>query len=219
MYQAIKEGITLLDSIELEQFGFYPRVDGHSQQVYIPHGFSPGVSVVSWKDNRLTAQPTLTSVGRCYSVGGMSRNTLCACDQERDTVNLVRVTNDTVTRKLRKREEVRDKRPVKTAVLGDSILVRYGACSLVVYENGVTSLGTMVTWPVGLQSVDSMSSDGVSSFLVCDRESNAVFVLDVMGRLCQKIKIDTRSKVRDCTVANGKLWVGCDNGIIVVMSP
>ncbi len=72
----------------------------------------------------------------------------------------------------------------RTAVLGDSVLVWYEGRNLAVYENGVSSPGTMVTTTTGLQPVWGMSSDGISRFLVCDR-NNAVFILDVRGKLCE----------------------------------
>ncbi len=152
-------------------------------------------------------------------MGVMSRHTLCVCDMDSRSVSVVRVTDDTVTARLSKPEEVRDEGPDNTAVLGDSVLVEYGGYNLVVYENGVPSPGTMVTWPAGLQSVLGMSSDGVSRFLVCDVDSKAVWTLDVSGKLCDKINVDTDSRVQDCTVVDGKLWVGCWNGDIIVLSP
>ena len=219
MYQVSVPGLTLLDTVTVEDSSWYPRVDGHSQQVYIPHGlYSRGVSLVSWEDNRLTPQPTLKCVDECNSVGVMSPHTLCACDRDSRSVSVISVTDDTVTARLSKPEEVRDKEPWRTAVLGDSVLVRYEGDNLVVYENGVSSPGTMVTWPAGLQSVWGMSSDGVSRFLVCGGDSKAVWTLDVSGKLCDKINVDTDSVV-DCTVMDGKLWVGCYNGDIVIMSP
>ena len=102
-------------------------------------------------------------------------------------------------------------------MLGSTILVWYWE-SLVIYENGVSSPGTMVTWPAGLQLVPGMSSDGVSRFLVCDSRSKAVFILDTKGKLCDKITL-TKSMVCDCTVGDGKLLVGRQTGDIVVMSP
>ena len=218
MYQVTGQGLALLDTMALEE-GLLPRVDGHSQQVCIPGGLLfPGVSVVRWEDNRLTTPRTLECVGKCYSVGVISPQTLGVCDSDSRSVSVVSVTDDRVTATLRKPEVVEDETPDDTAVLGDSVLVRYGS-SMVVYENGVSSTGTMVPTPMGLQSVYSMSSDGVSRFLVCDEESNTVFVLDVKGKLCDKINIDTDSRVEDCKIVDGKLWVGCYNGDIVVLSP
>ncbi len=219
MYQVSGQGLTLLDTATVKSGARLPRVDGHSQQVYVPRYPSRGVSVVSWEDNRLTPQATLECVGECHSVGVMSPHTLCACDGGSESVNVVSVTDDTVTARLSKPEEVRDKEPYKTAVLGDSVLVAYQDDNLVVYDNGVSSPGTMVTWPAGLRSLAmyGMSSDGVSRFLVC--EEKAVFTLDVNGRLCDKINIDTDSQAWDCTVVDGKLLVGCYNGDIVVLSP
>ncbi len=144
---------------------------------------------------------------------------VCVCDWDSGSVSVVSATDDSVTATLSEPEQVRDKTPWRTAVLGDSVLVTYGGRNLVVYENGVPSPGTMVTWPAGLQSVEGVSSDSVSRFLVCHRNNNAVWTLDVTGKLCDKINIDTDSEVRDCTVVDGKLWVGCWHGDIVVLSP
>ncbi len=218
MYQVSGQGLKLLDTVSLEG-GWYPSVDGHSQQVYIPRGrYSRGVTVISWEDNRLTTQPTLECVGMCYSVAVMSPHTLCVCDWTSDSVSVVSVRDDIVTARLSKPERVRDMQPRRTAVLGNSVLVQYHDDKLVVYENGVSNPGTMVTWPAGLRSESGMSSDGVFRFLVCDDVRNAVFTLDASGKLCDKINIDTESVVWDCTVVDGKLWVGCLNGDIVVMS-
>ena len=221
MYQVTGEGLTLLDTVRVEN-GWYPRADGHSQQVYIPRGDSNGVSVVSWEGPKLTRQRTLRCVGECQSVGVMSPHRLYACDLSSGSVSVVRVTDDTVRDKLRKHWKLRDKKPSITAVLGNRILViyqLYGHSKLVVYENGLSNHGTLVSWPAGLQSVCGISSDGVSRFLVCDGVSKAVFILDMRGKLCDKIYIDTDSVVWDCTAEDGKLWVGCHNGDIVVMSP
>ncbi len=141
------------------------------------------------------------------------------CDYDSRSVSVVSVTDDTVTARLSKPDEVRDEKPEKIAVLGDSVLVLYGRDNLVVYENGVSSSGTMVTWPGWLGHVCGMSSDGVSRFLFCERSSNAVFTLDVSRNLCEKIKIPTDRPVRDCTMVDGKLWVGRWHGDILVMSP
>ncbi len=217
VYRVNEEELQLLDTVALVGDYGCPRVDGYTQQVYIPCRWKKSVSVVSWDDSGLMLQPKLTCVGRCHSVGVMSPKTICACDQIRGSVSVVNVTDDTVIAALMKPNEVRDKIPHATAVLGNTILVLYGDNKLVVYENGVSSSGTMVTWPAGLQDVRSMSSDGASKFLVCDRSSKAVWTLNVSGKLCDKIKIG--SGVLDCTVGDGKLWVGCDNGDILVMSP
>ncbi len=218
MYEVTGQGLTLLDTMRTRKILSCPCVDGHTQQVYVPGGLYQGVLIFSWEDNRLTTPTTLTCVGICFSVGVLSPHTLCACDWHSGNVKVVRVTNDTVTATLMKPAEVADTKPLATAVLGSSFLVWYGERNLVVYENGVSSPGTMVAWPAGLQSV-SMSSDGVSRFLICDHTSKAVFILDVNGKLCDNVNINTTSKPKECGVGDGKLWVGCENGDIVVMSP
>ncbi len=219
MYEVTGEGLTLLDTVETGEIFACPSVDGYTKQVYTPGGFYQKVLVFMWEDIGLVTHSTLKCLGKCHSVGVLSPHTLCACDSSSGSVKVVRVTDDTVTDTLRKPAEVADKKPVYTAVLGSSILVWYEPYNLVLYENGVASPGTMVAWPAGMKSVNSMSSDGVSRFLVCDCQSKAVFILDENGKLCDKVNINTTSMVWDCTVGDGKLWVGCANGDIVVMSP
>ncbi len=225
MYQDAGQELTLLDTVTVKEGVegvWHPRVDGHNQRVYIPGGQFRGVSVFSWKENRLKTQRILTCVGMCLGLGVISRHTLCACDEDRGSVSVVNVTNDTVTASLQTPEEVTVKVPRQTAVLGDTILVWYGYENLVIYENGQSSPGTMVTWPAGLESLHGicLSSDCVSRFLVWEHKSNVVFTLDVKGKLCDKLDINNDNKqVWDCTLGGGKLWVGCHNGDIIVMSP
>ena len=210
---------TFEEHTELETMGHccYPRADDYTQQIYIPIGYEGGVLVVSWKDNSLTIQRILKCVGVCWSVAVLSPHELCACDQTKGHVIVVRVTDDSVTGKLEKPAQVEGAGPVAIAVLKSTILVRYGA-HLVVYENGVSSPGTMVTFPKVLSPLSGMSSDGVSTFFFCNHGKN-VSILDAKGKLCDNIDIDTDSRVFDCTVGDGKLWVGCTNGEILVMSP
>ncbi len=42
-----------------------------------------------------------------------------------------------------------------------------------------------------------MSTDGASRFLVCDSVSKAIFILDVRGKLCGKINVDTDGVIWD----------------------
>ncbi len=216
MYQVTGQGLTLLDTVGVKKFSIYPRVDSRSQQVYMACNGSPGVSVVSWEGNRLTRERVLECVGVCYSVGVMSPDTLCACDRNSRSVSVVRATDDTVTATLRKPGEVMFEKPGFAAVLGDSVLVLYGGPQLVLYENGVSSPGTMLEWPEGLLEFRSMSSDGASKFFVC--ESEAVFILDVKRMLCNVVNINNDHAI-DCTVVDETLWVGCVDGDVVIMSP
>ncbi len=219
MYRVTGQEITLLETVSLGKLSGFPRVDDHTQQLYVPCGEDRGVSVVSWEDNRFTEVRSLTCVGKCYGVGVLGPQLLCVCDQDSRNVRIVRATDDTVTETLRKPTEVRDRKPYDAAVLGKAILVAYLYGTFVLYENGVSSPGTVVTLPEQLEYVRSISSDGVSRFLLCDDISKAVLILDVSGKLCDKINIDTDNEVWDCTVGDGKLWVACYNGDIVVMSP
>ncbi len=218
MYRVTEDGLTLLDTVDLGvDTCTNPRVDGHIQQVYIPRGATDGVSVVSWDDNRLTPESKLTCVGECHSVAVMSPNTLCACDSDSGSVSVVSVTNDIVTATVQKPTEVDDEIPYRIAACGNTILVLYGF-TLVVYDNALSSPGTRITAPAGLQLTDDISSDGVSRFLVSDWNNKAVFILDMSGKLCDRINIDSVDGIWDCTVGSGKLWVGCRNGDIIVSS-
>ncbi len=219
MYQVTEQGLTLLDTVDLGvDTCTSPLVDGNTQRVYIPVIDPYGVSVVSWDDTRLTKQSTLECVGECWSVGVISPHTLCACDETSNRVSVVNVTDNTVTATLSKPAEVIDETPHRIAVAGNAILVLYGI-KLVVYKDGISSPGTMVTPPAGLNPVNCISSDGVSRFLVSNLKSKAVFILDMSGELCEKINIDTDDVVWDCTMGDGKLWVGYYTGEVNVMSP
>ncbi len=221
MYGFTGQGLTLLDTVGVEN-GRYPRVDVHRHQVYIPRVYSRGVTVVSWKGTTLTSQRTLKSVGECPSIAVLSPHRLYACDFSCGSVSVVRVADDTVESKLMKPWKSRDKKPRLAAVLGNRILVIYqlfGLNKFVLYDHGVDSPGTMDYWPAALQSVRGISSDGVSRFLICDDVSKAIFTLDVRGKLCDKINIDTDSRVWDCAFGDGNLWVGCHSGDILILSP
>ena len=216
-YRVDGDGLTLLDTADLQGNVWEPRVDRSTQRLYIPHSIAGGVSVVSAGD-KLVRQAPITCVGRCLSVGVLSPDTLCVCDIDSECVSIVSVKN-TVTGKLNKPAMVRDKQPKFIAVLGNAILTYYGDHDLILYENGVSSRGSVVPWPTGLQSPRGIFSDSVSRFLVCGGSEHSIFILDVSGKLCDKINIDTDSRVEDCTVGGGKLWVGCRNGDIIAMSP
>ncbi len=218
MYQVTGQGLSLMSTIRVKEGTEYPRVDGHRQKVYIPRGSmgNDGVSVASWVDHQLRPERTLECVGLCLCVALISPETLCACDTDDNSVSVVSVTNDTVTFNMKNPKWLTINTPARMAVLGDNILVWYTDNTVVVHGNGVSSPGTIVA---GLESVKGMASDGVSRFLVCDEPGRAVLILDVNGKVCDKINVDTDSSVQDCTVIDGKLFVGCENGDIVVMSP
>ncbi len=140
----------------------------------------------------------------------MSPNTLCACDENSEIVSVVKVTDNTVNTTLIKPTWVRDETPYKLEVTGNTILVMF-SFQLVVYENGVSSPGTMLDWPAGLRWFSAVSSDGVSSFLVCDTDSKAVLVLGVSGTLCDEINIVTVSNVEGWGVGMETL-LSCHHG-------
>lgn len=105
------------------------------------------------------------------------------------------------------------------AVVGDLILVEYAGPYLVIYRHGIPTPGTLIPRPHGLQSVNSLSTDNHSHFLVSDGGSRAVLVLDLSGRLIHAIHIPQNRAPEDCIVVGEQLWVICRNGDIVVMSP
>ncbi len=217
VYKVKADKLTLLDTVELEG-GWNdsrPRVDSHINQLYVPT--MQGVSVVRCDDGKLVTRPSLTCVSLCCSVGLVSSQTLCVCNYGNNAVSVVSVHDNRVTGRLSKPRQLQGDRPHSTAVLGDTVLVSYGDI-LVVHDNGVSSPGTMVTNPKGLLSVRSISTDDVSRFLLSDSRRHAVFILDPDGEFCDKIRVDTVSEVEDCTVGDGRLWVGCENGDIIVMS-
>ncbi len=220
MYPITGQGLSPMSTIRVKEGTKYPRVDGHKQRVYIPRCdvYNEGVSVASWADRQLRPQRTLECVGSCYSVAVISPHTLCACDVDDHAVRVVKVTNGTVTSNMMKPKGLTYSTPKRTAVLGDNILIWYTDDNLVVHGNGVSSPGTIVDMPPGLQMVKGMSSDGESRFFICNGPGRTVFILDMNGKLCVKVKINTDSNVQDCTVMDRKLLVGCKNGDIVVMS-
>ncbi len=111
--------------------------------------------------------------------------------------------------------------PRDIAVLGDAVMLSYKdiLCpTITLHKHGLSSYGSNITLPEGLKSVSAISTDGLSRFLVCDGDNRAVFVLDMEGKVCDKISIDTDNEVCDCGVGDKELWVGCRNGDIVIMS-
>ena len=221
MYQVARGELIVLETLELQGEAGHPRIDPRTQRIFIPCGPSRGVSVVGYDGRSLVAHFMLTSVGRCEGIAVTSPNSLSACDWDSKSVSIVNVKSDTESGGLSTPRQVKNSIPYRTAVLGDSILVVYTGPKLVLYKTGITSPGTVVTNPVGLQSVSSITTDGVSRFLLCDWKSRAVFVLDVRGVASYKINVNTDTEdgyVRDCTVGDKQLWVGCRDGDIVVMA-
>ena len=213
--------ITLLDSMQLGMAGAMlpstlPRVDHHSQRVFLPG--DRGVTVARLNGDRLVIERELTCVKCPISVGVMSPDTVYICDLISDSVSIVDVRDDSITSALNNPEEMQHEQPHDVAVLGDSVIVNYYEGPLVVYHQGSPDPVRVVPQPVGL-SPRSISTDRQRHFLITDWSTDTVFVVEVDGTLRHKININTFSKIVDCAVVNRQLWVGCQNGDIVIMSP
>ena len=212
-----QDTVTLLDTLDLEGRARHPRVDRQSGRVYIPCG-SRGVCVVRYDGSKLVPVTTLRCVGRAASLAVVSTNTLYVSDRDSETVCLVDVTQDRVTARLPPPREVSGEWPYSIAVLGDTVLVVYTGITLFIYRHGVPTQGKPIPRLQGRKYVIGLITDHHSSFLVCDRVSRTVFVLDISGTLTHTIPIPGDRIPLDCTVVEGQLWVGCFNGDIIVMS-
>ncbi len=220
-----QDTVTLLGTLDLEGRAWHPRVDRQSGQVYIPC-YARGVCVVRYDDSKLTMVTTLRCVEDAYSLAVVSTDTLYVCDYSSKTVCLVDVSQDVVTHRLQKPWEVRGDTPNWIAFLGDTVLVEYGSNGLVIYQHRFSTPGKVIPLPQGLQQVWGLTTDHHSSFLLCDKKSRSVYVLDISGNHTHTIFIPRdmiifipeKREPEDCTVVGGELWVGCLKGEIIVMS-
>ncbi len=210
----------------------HPRVDVDGQRVYIPRGERGNDGQGSWtvvywetQQSRPTRVEREGSVGYCMSVAALSLSfRLCACASNDDRCSLIAVPRaNGPSRHIKLQLEGVEGNPKRTAVLGTTILVSYSSSNtLIICDiSNSSSIPRSVDWPDGLQGVSAMSSDAVSRFFLCDSASNAVFILEKSGQLCDKININigTDRKIHDCAWSEGELLVGCDNGDIVAMTP
>ncbi len=210
-----QDTVTLLDTLDLEWGPRHPRVDRQSGQVYIPSE-DHGVCVVRYDGSKLVPVTTLRCVGYVYNLAVVSTDTLYVSEMASNTVCLIDVTQDRVTARLQPPQEVRGQMPGNIAVLGDTVLVMYG--NLVIYRHGVPTPGKVIPRLQGQKAVSGLTTDHHSSFLLCDRRSRSVYVLDISGNHTHAIPIPGDRVPWDCTVVGGQLWVGCINGDIIVMS-
>ncbi len=221
----IQSDITLLDRLKLEMsvlwYSVSPRVDRHSQHVFVPCRDS-GVTVVRLDRDRLVRKRTLTCVKDAVSVDVMSTDNAYVGDYDSESVHVVDIINDRITLTLEKPDIGKDNLPHSLAVLGDSIMVAYGYTdpTLVVYRHGSPAPVRVIPRPGGLQELTVVSTDCHSlKFLLTDNVTNSVFVIDENGELHHRVNIDTESStLSDCAVVNRQLWVGCYSGDIIMMS-
>ncbi len=194
------------------------RVDHQSGWVYIPCN-NHGVCVVKYDGSKLVPLTTLRCVEnakRLLTV--VSPGTLYVFDWANDAVCLVDFIQDKVTAKLQAPLEVRGERPCHIAALADTVLVVYEGPMLVTYQHGVPTSGTVLSNPHGLLSVSGLTTDHHSSFLLLEPRPTTVYVLDISGSLSRTIAIPGYGSPLDCAVVGGQLWIGYDNGDIIVMS-
>ncbi len=215
--------ITWLHSETVLEMGYSPlflspRMDRHSRRVFIPCPDN-GVTVVHLDGDRLERESTLTCVKYAVSVDVMSPDTVYVGDKDSNSVRVVDITDDRITATLETPDTVGDEPPYSLAVLGDSVMVCYGKCTLVIYRHGSCTPVRVIPHPRGLRDVTAISTDCRSNYIVTDYEIRSVFIIDANGELCHTVNIPhTDSEPWDCAVVNQQLWVGCNNGDIVIMS-
>ncbi len=225
--------ITLLDRLELWETGIgwqivCPRVDHHSQHVFVPS--DSGVAVARLDGDRLVRERTLTCVSVTVSVDVMSPDTVYVCDSRNKSVHVVDVRNDRITSTLQRPDITRDEVPARLAVLGDSVVVCYsGNCPLVVYRHGSPAPVRVIPHPLTESNfVRVVSTDYQRHVLLADETFSkvTVSVLNISGDLYHTINFDKSDKFEmiqtdypvDCAVVNRQLWVGFSSGYIVKMS-
>ncbi len=223
MYESNGQGgtLSLLDSILLGERCFRPRADRQSHKVYIPCGKN-GVKIFRCVESRLMTVGTLGCVRRAVDVAVMSVDSICVCDWEHYRVCIVNVRTDTVIRRLY-RPAPAIRRPYYVSALGKTILVCYhdygGRDTMVTYRSDSQTFDRLLRIPDGLHFVSSITTDGHSSFLVTDWDSDSVFVLDKSGTLRHRIQPCTDSRrLLDCAVVQSQLWLWDGTGNIVVMA-
>ncbi len=222
-----QDNITLLDTLHMPGLK-HPRVDHQSGRVYIPYR-GHGILVVKYDGSKLLRVRTMRCVQDVSSLAMVSPDTLYVCDNNSETVCLVDVTTDRVTQRLQRPQRVPQYQDNYVAFLGETLLVYHKNPSrptlssrltmkLVIYRHGASTPGKVIPNPQGMDLVNRLTTDNHSSFLLIHSFKRSVYVLDISGDVTHTIPIITDSEPVACTVVRGKLWVGCSNGDIIVMS-
>ncbi len=224
--QGDHEDIRLMDRLELEGEweGWFvqPRVERHSRRVFVAC-YELGVSlIVHLRDaDRLVREKSLNCVRNADKVDVIPPDNAYVLENG-SNVHVVDVRDDRIISTLEKLDPDIEGygEPNNLVVLGDSVMVGYsGGCTVAVYHHGSPTPVSVITHPEELYGVFAVfSTDWQRHFLVTNRESNRVFVMDTKGNLRHTVDIDTDSSAEDCIVVNGQLWAGCRNGDIVIMS-
>ncbi len=195
-----------------------PRVDRHSRRVFVPC-LDSGVTVARLDGDRLVRETILTCVWDATSVDVMSPDTVYVGGMNSRSVHVVDIRDDRIISTLEKPDAVRAEWPYSLEVLGDSVMVWYARQTLVLYRYGSPAPVRVVPRPGGLERVTAVSTDCRSNYIVIDRVTRSMFIIDNTGELRQKINIpDTDIRPRDCAVVKRQLWVGCRDGDIVILS-
>ncbi len=212
-------GITLLDKLELGltegiHQSILPRLEHHSQRVFIPGDSGVTVDHLDW--GRLVKERTLTCVRYAVSVDIMSPDTVYVSNGS--DVSAVDVTNDSVMWTLEQPSTMIHHPPYCLAVLGDNVMVGlfHGTPVMYLHDCPIPDRARPQIW--GLGCPYTISTERKHHFLITDSTSNAVYVVDASGTLLHRVDIDTTSSTVDCAVVNKQLWVGCKSGDIVIMS-
>ncbi len=189
-----------------------------------------GVCVVKNDGVKLVSYvKTLSCVKNIGAVAVVSSDTLyvckCSSQDKCDPPWLVDVSRDRVIGKLKSLQEMSVAGyPDGVAVLGDTVLVKYGNCGLVLYPHGIQGVGQRLRLPPDMQVVGDLTTDYHSNFLMVAHKHHYVHVLDITGKPTHNIPIPpwNRDKYarypQACTVVEGQVWVGYSNGDILVMS-
>ena len=212
--------LILLDSINLNcSMAWRPRLCRNDTIVYVPMG-ETGVLIARRVENRLVKDEILRCVADPSSVAEVSPGRLYVCDWDTENVYLVDTAMDRTLAKLQKPLEIEGRAPYQLAVLKETVLVRYaGDDSLVVYRHDERERkGKLVASPKDLRMVRGITTDNRHQFLLTDHWAHAVFVIDRSGKYKYTIPIPGKRKPWDCVLHGAQLWVGCDNGDIVVMT-
>ena len=196
----------------------HPRVDRYSRRVFVPCRDS-GVIVARLDGDRLVRERTLTCVRYANSVDVMSPDTVYVGDS--DNVHVVSITDNRIISTLDKPDTVRGEGPNSFSVLGDSVMVGYGISdpTLVLYRHGSPAPVRVIPRPGGLDNVTAVSTDCRSNYVLTDYKTRSMLIIDAGGNLQHTVNIpDTDSGPVDCAVVNRQLWMGCQNGDIVILS-
>ncbi len=208
--------LSLLDKVKIGDGSWVgpPRSDS-SHLVYVPCGRS-GIRIFRCQDGRLLpARDSLRCVGNARSTDVSTADTVFVGDWDTASICLVKVSSDTVIRRLERPSRVW-LYPRHVSVLGQTVLVCYGD-NLLVYRSDSPTPGQLLQTPEGLRRVSSITTDSQSSsFLITDWISGSLYVLD--DKLLWHRIYTGDPGLMGCAVVRSQLWLGYENGDIAVLT-